>query len=100
MEEGLVEVASYMLNRSIINDFMEAEKPISAKDIENDIQKILRDNNIECKTKIEENWEGSFKEPRFELYAKVYVQNKDYEIAKKIVDEYISNNEQKIAENT
>lgn len=91
--EKLVQLTEYMLDRNMITDYSNKEYKIQETDIETEVQQILKDNHIEYKTKIDENWSGGYRTPKYELLFKVYVYEKDYELAKKLISTSISNTE-------
>lgn len=91
MDEDLVEVAEYTVDRNIINQCANEGRELTKKDVETVLQQILKDNGIECKTKLEEKWNekitGEYVEPKYNLVAEIYVYKKDYDMARKLLEE-------------
>ena len=88
MEDELIKVTEYILDRNIINKCIEEEREITKKDAEGYIQQILRGNGIECKSKIVENWSPRVSKngmSKYNLIVEVYVYKKDYEEAIKLL---------------
>ena len=56
MEEGLMKIIEYPIDRSIINKCLEEERDFTKDDIEGEIQQILKGNGIDYKIKINEKW--------------------------------------------
>ncbi len=55
MEKEYIKIIEYMIDRSVIKKCIDENREISKEDVENDIQKTLKINKIECKTKLDEN---------------------------------------------
>ena len=92
MEEELVKVAEYVIDRHIIQKCVEEERELTKQDVEGELQAILRDNGIECKTKLNEEWSprvDKYAESKYNLIAEIYVEKKEYEMAKKLLEELI-----------
>ena len=91
--EELVKVYEYELNRDIIKQCKEEERQITSKDVENEIHTILRDHQIEFRNKIREDWKprvGTVKKVQdYCLIIEVYVEENQYEEAKRLVQEYL-----------
>ncbi len=86
MEEDLVKIFEYEISRDIIDQCIEEDREITKEEIEDDVQRMLRENGIDCKTKIKEQWKGSSKRPRYELIAEVYIYEKDYKKAEQLLN--------------
>ena len=88
MEDELIKVDEYILDRDIVNKCFEEERELTKEDIEGEIQEILRGNGIECKSKIVENWSPRVTKngvSKYHLIVEVYVYKKDYEEAIKLL---------------
>ena len=90
MEEKLVKIYSYQLDRQIIDKCIEEERNIKSADVEIAIQQILKDNNIQYKNKINEVWSGNYKTPRYDLQVEIYVNMNDEEKTKKLIEKYLN----------
>ena len=58
MNEELVKIYNYELDRCIIEKCKEEERQLTNKDVEIYIHEILKENNIEYKNKMVEDWQG------------------------------------------
>lgn len=90
MEEELVKIYSYKLDREIIDKSIEEKRQIKGKDVEIPIHKILKDNNIKYKNKLNEVWSGIYKFPKYNLEVEIYVDRKDGEKAQKLIEEFLN----------
>lgn len=90
MEENLVKIAEYVIDRQIINKCNEENRDIKKEDVEGTIQEVLKGNNIECKTRLNEKWTpevSKYAQSKYNLIAEVFVYEKDVENAIKLLDE-------------
>lgn len=87
MNENLVKIAEYIVDREIINKCNDEERELRKEDVEGIVQEILRGNGIECKTKISEKWTPADKygQSKYQIIAEVYINKCNYEKAKKLI---------------
>lgn len=87
MEESLIKLSEYIIPNEVVDKCIKENREIQKEDVEIEIQEFLREKGIECKTKISERWTGRPKMPKYQLVAEIYVYEKDYDAAKKLLDE-------------
>ena len=85
MDEDSVFLTEYFIDGDLIDELFEEGTDIKEQDIDSDILKILRDNKIEYKVKLEEKWDDEFIIHKYSLVAKVYVNKIDYEKAMELL---------------
>ena len=89
MEEELVKICSYKLNRDIIDRCAEEEREIKKEDVEIHIQQILKENNIKYKNKLNEVWTRMGKYAIYDLEVEIYICKEDEAKAKELIKEYL-----------
>ena len=85
MNDDLVFLIDYAIDNDLINELFEEGSEIKEQDIETDILKVLRDNKIEYKIKLEEKWGNERIIHKYNLVAEVYVNKIDYEKAMRLL---------------
>ncbi len=88
MEEELVKICNYKLNRDIIDKCIEEERDIKSEDVEIHIHQILKGNKIKYKNKLNEVWTGTGKYSRYDLEVEIYVNKEDEVKVKELIKEY------------
>ena len=89
MEEELIKITEYVIDREIVQKCAEEGRNLTKQDVECELQDILRKNEIECKTKLNEEWTpkvSKYASSKYNLIAEVYVHKEDYERAKEIIE--------------
>lgn len=91
--EELIKLCEYELDKKIIDKCIEEDRQLKSKDVENEIHEILKDHQIEFKNKIEEKWKAKVgtqrKVQEYCLFMEIYVKERDYDEAKKLIEEYL-----------
>lgn len=54
MEESLIKLLEYIIPNEAVDKCIEENREIQKEDVEVEIQEFLRENGIECKTKLSE----------------------------------------------
>ena len=96
--ENMAMVYSYPLDEKFVESFVKEEKQLTDSDIENDIQRLLKDNLIPYKNKLIEKWIGkeTFWEPwaanDYKLFVEIYVYEINVVKAQQLIDEYLNYN--------
>lgn len=86
MNEDLVFLTDYAIYNDLIEELLEEGTEIKEQDIDTDLLRVLRDNKIEYKIKLEEKWDDDLIIHKFHLVAEVYVNKIDYEKAVELLD--------------
>lgn len=93
MEDELVKLYEYKLDKEIVSKCLEEGRDIQSKDVENEIHQILKDNKIYFKNRIKENWKPKVGTQRkineHSLIAEIYVKETDFEQAQILIEEYL-----------
>ena len=79
MEQELVKIYEYELDRDIVKKCIEEDRKIRNEDIKVEIHKVLEQNGILYKNRINEKWEGNYKTPIFKLMIEGYINKIDYD---------------------
>ena len=90
MEDELVKITEYPIDKSIINKCLEEERDLTKEDLEGEIQQTLKGNGIDYKIKINEKWTkvSRYASSKYQLIAEIFVYKKDYENAKNLLNNY------------
>lgn len=90
MEEELVKITEYPIDRSIINKCLEEERNLKKEDLEGEFLQILKENRIDYKIKINEKWTkvSRIASSKYQLMAEIFVYKKDYENARNLLNNY------------
>lgn len=93
MEENWIKIYEYELGRDIIEKCKEEDRDIKSRDVENEIHKILKDNQIEFRNRLREEWKprtGMVKKVSdFYLIVEIYVKENQSKKAEELIKEYL-----------
>lgn len=86
-------IYEYQLDPNIIKKCTSEGKDISDENIEIEVQKILKDNDIKYENKLVEYWESMRNFGRgseYHIKVQVYIDSKDEETSRKLLKEYLT----------
>ena len=93
MENKKILIYEYQLDVNRINQCISAKKEFTNLDIEIEVQKILKENNINYENEFIEYWEGVQNLGRgseYHIKVQIYIDSKDEKKAKKLLKGYLN----------